>query len=69
HYSNPDGVAWQNHRRFYRTDRIAQRAVTGNVSSSWLARFGRDMTSAQFIEHWRRRLTEVAGEVLRSPIG
>ncbi|MEL6548356.1 MAG: transglycosylase SLT domain-containing protein, partial [Myxococcota bacterium] len=69
HYANLDGVAWRNLRRFYPSDRVAQRAVTRNVTEDWLARYGRDMTSGEFIAHWRERLDEVAGEVLDSPVG
>ncbi|MEO1483470.1 MAG: transglycosylase SLT domain-containing protein [Myxococcota bacterium] len=63
HWTNPDGVAWQNIRRYYSSDGRAQRAITGNVSSEYARRYGTRMTSRQFIDYWRNRMQIVSAQV------
>ncbi|MEM6734032.1 MAG: transglycosylase SLT domain-containing protein, partial [Myxococcota bacterium] len=56
HYRDQEQVAWRNIRRYYRSDRTAQRVVRNNVSTSWFQRFGINMTSKDFIGYWASML-------------
>jgi len=64
HMANPDGVAWQNVRRFYKSDEIAKSAIWGNLSQADKKAFGNDVnnvTSRAFVATWSSKVTGEAG--------
>ncbi|MEM6531630.1 MAG: transglycosylase SLT domain-containing protein [Myxococcota bacterium] len=63
HWQNPDGIAWRNIRRYYRSDRVAQRAIVGNVFDDYAEDRGMNMTSREFIDFWRDRMRVVEARV------
>lgn len=56
HLQNPDQPAWQNVRRYYGSDAVAQRAITGNLPPELRSK-GVNITSREFIEGWAARFT------------
>ena len=42
HMANPDGVAWQNVRKFYKSDATAKSAIWGNLDKADKQAFGTD---------------------------
>lgn len=54
HLGNPDEVAWKNIRRYYGSDRIAKKAIWGNVPTQYKKTFGsvNNITSRQFTQMW-----------------
>ena len=58
HLRNPDGVAWQNVRQYYKSDDVAKKAVWGNMTPQMRAQFpgGVDtVTSGAFTKAWEAR--------------
>jgi hypothetical protein len=58
HLHNPDGVAWQNLKPYYRTDSLAKQAVWGNMTPTMRAAAGGDVnkvTSGDFTRLWEAR--------------
>jgi hypothetical protein len=58
HLRNPDGVAWQNLKPYYRTDSLAKQAVWGNMTPQMRAEAGGDVnkvTSGDFTRLWEAR--------------
>lgn len=51
HFANPDGIAWQNVRRFYSSDEVAKSAIWANMSKEAKAKYGSvdNVTSRDFI--------------------
>jgi hypothetical protein len=62
---NPDVPAWQAIRPYYRSDAIAQKAITGNIpGDSPLKRLNvNDISSAGFTAMWRDKFNRGQGEV------
>lgn len=75
HWSNPEGVAWQNVRPYY-TDEAARRkgfadgdayakaAIWGNVPTDVRERYGNvdNMTSQQFVDMWTSKVGRFGGQ-------
>ncbi len=63
HLSNPDETAWRNIRRFYKSERMAKKAVWDNVPSDVKGRYGSvdNITSADFIELWQGKVDRLGG--------
>jgi hypothetical protein len=58
HLRNPDGVAWENLKPYYRTDSLAKQAVWGNMTPAMRAAAGGDVnkvTSGGFTRLWEAR--------------
>ncbi len=63
HYGNPDGKAWQNIRKYYRSESMAKRAIWGNVPRDVRRKFGSvdNMTSRDFINMWDAKVKRIGG--------
>jgi hypothetical protein len=69
HMKNPDGLAWKNVRSYYKSDKVAKKAIWGNVPSRvkgtqqpfHKGMFGsvEKMTSRDFVEGWRKRINQI----------
>lgn len=59
HLANPDSPAWQSIRQYYGSDRIAKKAIWGNVPTQYKKAFGSvdNITSRQFVQMWADRVT------------
>lgn len=70
HIGNPDGIAWQNVRKYFGSDAIAKSAIWGNVPTDVRKQFpgGVDtMTSRDFMSIWNAKVARFgAGD---SPFG
>ena len=59
HVSNPEGKAWQNVRKYYKSDEVAKAAIWGNIPDRDKAQFGsvENVTSAAFVNDvWGKRI-------------
>src|SRR5215469_947527 len=58
HLANPDGVAWQNVRKYYSSDKVAKAAIWGNMTPTMKARYGsvENVTSQNFTHDWGARV-------------
>ena len=58
HLANPDGTAWQNVRKYYRSDAIAKSAIWGNMTPAMKAQAGSvdNVTSTMFLNNWGSRI-------------
>jgi Transglycosylase SLT domain len=78
HVGNPEGRAWENIRKYYKSDEVAKAAVWGNIPDRDKAKYGsvENVTSAQFVnEVWAPRVeggdAEMGGAVMAHgrPVG
>lgn len=64
HIDNPNGIAWQNVRKYFKSDAIAKSAIWGNVPTDVRKQFpgGVDtMTSADFMTVWNSKIAKFGG--------
>lgn len=68
HFANPEGAAWQNVRKFYKSDDVAKQAIWGNIPdhAKDSPTFNKEMfpdgvnsvTSGDFSQGWARKFDE-----------
>ncbi len=60
---NPDGIAWENIRKYYDSDKLAQDAIMGNMTKDMKAQYGSDvtkLTGGQFIDAQQERIGKLS---------
>ena len=70
HLSNPDQAAWKSIRKYYPSDRVAKKAIWGNVPSQYRKTFGSvdNITSRQFTQMWADKVGGERREVMTSQL-
>ena len=71
HSRNPEGLAWQNVRRFYPNDDVAKKAIWAMCRPCALAIPGgvEGLTSGQFADMWRNKFARFRGAYGRAAAG
>lgn len=69
HRNNPDGIAWQNIRKYYKSDRMAKKAIWGNVPDDMKRKYGsvENMRSSDFVGMWNDKINRIGGVVEEEP--